>query len=307
MKNRIFTIILISTIALFTQSCSLVKRMNKAKGTAEQSRTLVAKETESLGFVMKKTTEKIAGDGLDSSMSNSYIQTLNQLSKHLTTVEEAAIAVQQASQNPKNFVGKNYYNSSVFRNIGLLDSFNREQQTRARMYKLIDESISLNTLKLFNFAAFFDPGVFKVPESAVGAIEKYFASIIDSVAELSNKYADIPHTAKFVLVGYADAAAIAPGSVLYKQLSDILQHPEPSREELNRVLSDLRARELLHSLGIVVNKNLSKFNNDSKLKVVYVGYGRGEAYPSKTITDYKSIDDRRRIVLCYWAILPTVE
>jgi len=40
------------------------------------------------------------------------------------------------------------------------------------------------------------------------------------------------------------------------------------------------------------------------LRIAYLAVGQGEEYPLPYITDYRDDDERRRIVLCYWSVLP---
>ena len=57
----------------------------------------------------------------------------------------------------------------------------------------------------------------------------------------------------------------------------------------------------------MMKNNVSKFANLQQLTVGYVSYGRGEALPFKNITNYTDDDERRRVVVFYWAVLPEVE
>ena len=53
----------------------------------------------------------------------------------------------------------------------------------------------------------------------------------------------------------------------------------------------------------IFSSNLVLFNL-TKLNFKFYGYGQGETYPSKKITNYQEDDERRRIVLIYWSVIP---
>lgn len=169
---------------------------------------------------------------------------------------------------------------------------------------MVKEAIGLKAFKLFNMAAFFEPGVYNIPPSAFSKIRQMFTPALDSLTSFSNKYSEMPKTARLVFVGYADESPIAEGGALYNDLSRLAGEQPASRQELNRVLSQLRASEMMQNLKILVPEKMANFISPQKLKFSYFNYGRGEAHPSTQITDYKPDDERRRIVMFYWAVLP---
>lgn len=300
MKNLIF---LISACLIFT-ACGTQKRLQSALQKAATTKEIVVQENKTIDSLRDETLKKIESAGFDSSIGQEYARVLNMLNENLSSARQAATAIEMSARDKKNFRGSSYQ-SSVFNNILLLDSFNAKNNVRERIYTMLQEAITINSMNLFDLAAFFKPGIFKIPPDGIEKIRGSFSGIIDSMAYLSNKYSDIPHVGRIVFVGYADEGAVIEGSGLYRELSEILNKQSPTRQELNLILSDLRARELLRNMKIILPGNASKFSNFNKLRIGYGGIGKGEAYPSKTIKDYKPIDERRRIVLSYWAILPS--
>lgn len=296
-------IVFIVSSAIFLFSCDGQKRIQSALHKTQGAKQVIATEKIILDAVKNSAVKKATTGTLDSIIVSDYIHVISKLTENLNSIEQAAVAIEIQAGNKKNFRGKKYV-SSVFKNIVLLDSFNAHSQTRERIYAMLNEAININSFNLFNLAAFFEPGIFRAPPSSIDKIEPYFIATIDTMAYLSNKYADVPHTAKIVFIGFADESSIKKGSVLYQDLAKVLQKENPSRQELNFILSDLRSRELVRNMKLIMSKNFSKFNNSKILKVGYMGYGKGESYPSKTITNYTPADERRRIVLCYWAVLP---
>ncbi|MBK7307969.1 MAG: hypothetical protein IPI88_13645 [Chitinophagaceae bacterium] len=73
---------------------------------------------------------------------------------------------------------------------------------------------------------------------------------------------------------------------------------------MNQKISELRAKELIKQMTGLYFKKATGFTEVEKLKIEYIGQGKGEAYPVSGIKDYAVDDERRRIVLCYWVVLP---
>lgn len=189
--------------------------------------------------------------------------------------------------------------------IILIDSVvNRNAATREFIFKMIEDGMAKSTKKLFNLAAFFGPGGYIIPQEKYPLARKYFAPIIDSLMMFSNNYASLFRTASIMVSGYADAANISKGTPLYKQLVTYLKNPNPSREELNKALSALRAEEIARVLNILIKEKVSDFVTIDKVTFESLESGEGEKLPNPDISDYKKNDERRRVVLLYWSVLP---
>jgi len=97
---------------------------------------------------------------------------------------------------------------------------------------------------------------------------------------------------------------VADSSDLYTTLAQMLHMENPGRQDLNRQLSQFRANELLRQLKFLIMQKAPNFSNFNRLRITYLAVGQGEEYPLPYITDYRDDDERRRIVLCYWSVLP---
>jgi len=69
-------------------------------------------------------------------------------------------------------------------------------------------------------------------------------------------------------------------------------------------LSELRAENLRVFLNRIVAERSTEFLNYQTLTFENIKRGMGETLPDPTIKDYREDDERRRIVLCYWSVLP---
>lgn len=287
-------------------SCGMQKRLATARTTSERTRQMVSDESVKLDSIKKILDVKAADQAIDSVLNNDVQQILDKLNGRLNSAQQLALIIDLATKNGATF-RKGISTSDILAKLLILDSFNTSRKRRQQVYRMLEESVSTAKYQMFQYAAFFDPGVYRIPESAKAAIRRYFTPIIDSLSYTANRYAGIPREARIVFVGYSDSTPVVKNGPLYKELTRILDNNDPPQKEMNQLLSDLRAKEMVRNMKQVLDANTIKFKNYNTLKVGYVAYGKGEEYPSARITDYKPTDERRRIVLSYWTVLPQLE
>jgi len=133
---------------------------------------------------------------------------------------------------------------------------------------------------------------------------KYFSPVIDSLVKFSNDYSSLYRTASIIVNGYADATTIGSGSKLYKVLTAYLNNPTPQKDELNSALSALRAEEISKLLNKILKERFPDFKSIDKIVFETVEAGQGEKLPDPAITNYTANDERRRVVIIFWNILP---
>jgi len=167
--------------------------------------------------------------------------------------------------------------------------------------------LNMASYTLFDLAAFFGPGLYTIPQDQEEIAALSFMPLIDSLLSFSNRYQTTPRTATLVILGFADGQDINPQGSLFNTLSNMLNRTDASKQELNKKLSELRAIELIKQLTGLYSKRVPNGHEPVELKIEYIGQGKGEEYPIPSIKDYKEDDERRRIVLCYWIVLPDVD
>ncbi|SDD91700.1 hypothetical protein [Niabella drilacis] len=291
---------------LILTSCGMQKRMTAARATSEKTQKMVHEESVKLDSIKKILDVKAADRAVDSVLNRDVLNILEKLGSRLNSAQQLALIMDMATRNKAAF-RKGISSADLLKKLIILDSFNTAQKRREVVYRMLTESVSTAKYQLFHYAAFFDPGVYRIPESAIKSIRSHFTPIIDSISRISNKYAGIPREARIVFVGYSDSTPIVKNGQLYKELVRILDTNEPGQRQMNQLLSDLRAKEMVRNMKMVLNDNTGKFKNFNTLKIGYVAYGKGEEYPSPRIDDYKPTDERRRIVLSYWTVLPDLD
>ena len=79
----------------------------------------------------------------------------------------------------------------------------------------------------------------------------------------------------------------------------------PTRQQMNAKLSELRAKTIAKLLVDIIKTNEGLIPNPRLLNYDIKWMGRGESlpYPDK-VKDYKAVDKRRRMVSLIWNVLP---
>jgi hypothetical protein len=298
MKISVF-IPLLAGILFFT-SCRTAKKAQFAvvlQSAAEQEKI----EAELIDLLSKKKDIKLAEGIIDESIGYYIDQRLIKYQKRIDSLHDVINTLKTKLDNKRTF-RKEF--KIIQTRIILLDSFTKNKQPREYVFYMIDEGLDKSNRTLFEMAAFFGPGGYIIPEDKYSLAKEYFSPVIDSLMKFSNKFAAVNRTASIVLNGYADATGIGEVSNLYNLLLSRLNKTTATKEELNAALSDLRAENLRVFLNRLITERKNDFINLSAVTFENIRRGMGEKLPDPKITDYTLDDARRRIVLCYWSVLP---
>jgi outer membrane protein OmpA-like peptidoglycan-associated protein len=164
---------------------------------------------------------------------------------------------------------------------------------------LLTDLINRNTVLRLDQDVLFEPGKYVVDPSLVQMIGKIFEPVARQIDSFTKKYPDFPLSLAITAKGYADGTVISENSTLYKDLKNSIQFSgqQVTGESLNKALSSLRAKTVIELF-----QNYTKERNTGN--IIFTYKGKGEDFPDPTITDYKTDDKRRRIVLLYWSVFP---
>lgn len=260
------------------------------------------KEVETLDVLGDVKSKRIESGKLDSLAAKGAD---DRITKYLKKIEENAAEIRTLEKRigtPEDYAANS---ASIKSRVFLIDSVvNKTAGARKYSFDMIEESLSISTKTLFSLAAFFGPGGYAIPEEKIEKARIYFSPVIDSLIKFSNKYADASRTATIIVNGYADATQITKGSKLYNELASSLKIVDPTKEQLNIRLSALRAEELSKLFAKTIEVKSGKFIALPKITFENLEVGRGEQLPDPTIKNYKVNDERRRIVIVYWSVLP---
>lgn len=298
MKN----IVTIISVLLLLTSCVGNRKITAVKNKVAGIEELLQKETAEIKGIADQAKAKLQTNRIDGNILDRIDK---RLAKETNAIDSAQAQVNKLNEilKDKKDTRKNY--KTII--LPVLDSLQKQSDlyaSRLALYFMIKDGLNVADFKQFDLAAFFGSGKYLIPEDKVDLASESFSPLIDSLKIFSNKYNEIPRTATLIILGFADGTGISEGSELYYTLLDELRKPKAEKEELNKALSDLRALELIKQMTNLYIKRRSEFINVEKLDIKYVAEGKGEALPLKSITDYGVDDERRRIVLCYWVVLP---
>ncbi|MBS1919918.1 MAG: hypothetical protein JST17_06680 [Bacteroidetes bacterium] len=188
-------------------------------------------------------------------------------------------------------------------NATLFNSRQKSQQINQRVLMLTD-LLNRNTVIRLDQDILFEPGKYTVSSQIADAIGKFFEPAAKEINSFIKKYPDFPLALIITAKGYADGTTIAEGSTLYKDLVARLKlnTTPPDSKELNKELSRARAESVI---SLFKNFTVGRSEGGTNVRnIAYLYEGKGDAFPNPKISDYKTDDPRRRVVLLYWSVFP---
>ncbi len=286
---------------IFFSSCCVEKKMGTARFVLEDFRTKQDAERQKIERITSAANLKLRQGKIDANIQERIEKRLGKFQQDMVVPQEYAKTLDSLLLNNKAF-RKNYKNLV----LPLLDSLQRQiagYAGKLKLYLMIEEGVDIADYKLFDLAAFFGPGKYEIPDDKSEMAVASFSPIIDSVVTFASKH-NLPGTASLVIVGFADGTGFSNSGPVFETLTGYIGKTEVTKEELNQALSELRAKALIKQLTKAFISKASLSQSIGNIHVEYIGQGKGETYPLPTIKDYTLDDARRRIVLCYWAVLP---
>lgn len=301
--KQFFTNLLICMFLVWLSSCGNTKRLGATKARLGTVKEVQLKEAADVNAISLKGDTKFKEQKIDSNINVRLKIKIDSLITRIDSVRAETAKLDSLLLVKKNFRISNY-KKIILPKLEALEGFNASQNKRMQAYMMLQDGLDISTYILFDLAAFFGPGKYSIPEDKVELARTSFSPLVDSIIQFSNKYKELPRAATLVILGFADGSGFAEGSPINDTLLIKLGKTTATKQELNGKLSELRAEELIQLLtGEFVKKNNNILNRET-LQVEYLGRGKGEQYPLNKINDYKEDDERRRVVLCYWAVLP---
>ena len=288
---------------LFIASCGNTKRMSATKARLSVVKENQLKETAEVNAIALKGENKYKEQKIDSNINVRLVKKMSALKKVMDSVNSETNNLELLSAQKKNFKSSSY-KSIVLPKLLALEDFNANKILRTQTYMMLQDGLDISSYTLFDLAAFFGPGKYAIPEDKIELARNSFSPLVDSIIQFSNKYNQLPRAATLVILGFADAAGFVEGNEINDTLLAKMAKTTATKQELNIKLSELRAEELIHLLTLEFIKKNNNILHLETLRVEYLGKGKGEQYPLNKITDYKDDDERRRVVLCYWSVLP---
>lgn len=294
-------ILLFTSILFFFSSCCIEGKLEAAKQVVNEFNTRENSEKQRMAVISRTSDKKLDEGKMDTVIQNRILRRIARFQSELQLPALYAKRIDSLMQSNRLF--RKNYKSIV---LPLLDSLKKQNAgfaEKVKLYMMIEDGLDIADYKLFDLAAFFGPGKYEIPDDKADLAISSFSPIIDSVSKFAERY-NLPGTASLVILGFADGTGFSNSGPLFDTLTGYIGKKDVTKEELNQKLSELRAKELIAQLTKAFIKKSSVSATKNNICVEYIGQGKGESYPLPTIKDYTVDDARRRIVLCYWVVLP---
>jgi outer membrane protein OmpA-like peptidoglycan-associated protein len=293
---------LFAITALLAQSCSgskkaratLAKKVTAAKNTQQSD----AAKLEAMR-IMKE--EKAAAEKIDSTANANVTAKIDGYKSKLDSFSIAMAFIDSTIKSGKLF-RKN--KAEIKLQLKIVDSYTGDAGLRLQRFTMIDEGLNIAQQYLFNLGAYFGGGKYEIPADKLEQAQQTFAPILDSIASFYNRYAGVERFATITVLGYADATGFNKEGQTYKTLITLLKDSAATKEMINQKVSALRAKNMADIMELILSKKIPNYTSLQKLDFLFFEIGKGEEYPSKKISDYTVNDERRRVVLLFWNILP---
>jgi len=290
-------------ICLFLVSCygSKKAQMNQV---IQQADAVQKAESKIVEDTKLKVEDRLKAEKIDADIADSIKAKIAKYSTDLDSFKNAITFIDSKINTSRwSYVNNK---TQIDESFGLIDRYKSKSNYRLRRFTMINESLDVivNQQHMFDLAAFFGPGKYDIPEDKKDIAEKSFSPLIDSLVKFYNKYADVDKRATLVILGYADGSGFSSESEIYKTIIEKLNDSTATKESMNQKLSEWRAINIGNLMEYSIEKKIPNYKNIKAIDFLFVEKGKGEEYPSKLTTDYKTDDERRRVVLLFWNILP---
>lgn len=283
-------------------SCSVNRRLIRVKESLAAIRLADTAELKEISGLKNISESKQKEGKIDSLNGRRILKRLISYEADAVYYHKLADSLSVILENKEQF--RKEYKQKVLPALSVLEEYYKRSADRISLYLLIEDGLNIANYHLYELAAFFGPGKYTIPVEKTDSASIAFEPLIDSLIIFSNKYRGKKRTISLVILGFADGTGFSNMSPLADTLKQLMDVREVSKEIMNRKLSELRAEEISKQLAKLYYKKAGADSDNGNLKIEYNYLGKGEAYPLPQIKNYKVDDPRRRIVLCYWMVLP---
>ncbi|HEY4149038.1 MAG TPA: hypothetical protein VGM41_08920 [Chitinophagaceae bacterium] len=274
-------------VVVLLGSCAGSRVQTLTKSTQE-ALELIKQEAQR---AIQLTAEKVRNNEVDPEIGKELVANLQDAEKKVS--EQIAKAAELDKSNSREAQLEFAEKSSVIIKSALTD------------LKSLNDLYDVATFSQFETATFFPSGGYTIPaenmEDAKASIEPIAKRIIKFIGDHPTQH----FVAVIVCYGFSDETPVGKESPLYKNIVNKLPAANPTRQEMNVKISELRAKTIAKLLVDVIKDNEGMIPNPNLVNYDIRWLGRGEAlpYPNK-IRNYMPSDKRRRLVSLIWNVLP---
>lgn len=285
---RSLLIMVVTGLALGFAGCGPSKQVQSLTKTTQETLELVKKEAQR---AIALTVEKVKNYEVDPDIGKEIIHNLKEAEKKIDT--QLAVAVQLEKTGTKEEILQFAERTNVIIQSALTD------------LKSLNDLYDISTFSSFETATFFPAGGYGIPPEKQDEAKKSIEPIVQRIIKFFGDHPRQRFVAVIVCYGFSDETPIAKESPLYSPLLAKMKTNNPTRQELNVKLSELRAKSIANLLVDLIKINEGLIPNPKLINYDIKWMGKGEElpYPDR-VKDYKADDKRRRMVSLIWNVLP---
>ncbi len=284
---RKMSVLVLAAAALLIAGCASSRVQNLTK-TTEEALILVKQATERAKIL---TAEKVRNSEVDEEIGQQIIENLETTEKKVDAQLQQAAAVDQS--NNREEMLKFTEKSNVIIQSALTD------------LRSLNDLYDVTTFSQFETATFFPTGGYNIPPEKMDEAKLSMEPIVQRIIKFIGEHPKQRFVAAIVCYGFSDETPVGKESPLYKSLLEKMDKPNPDSKEMNKKLSELRAKSIAKLLVDIIKVNEGLIPDPRLINYDIKWLGKGEAlpYPDK-VADYKPVDKRRRMVSLIWNVLP---
>lgn len=285
--RRNYFLLAVSAVSLLLASCASSRVQDLTKKT-EETLEMVKREAQR---AIALTMEKVRSYEVDPDIGKEIINNLKEAERKVDAQMAEAMEIDKTGN--REAMLKFAERTNIIIQSALTD------------LKSLNDLYDVSTFSQFETATFFPTGGYNISPDKMDEAKKSIEPIVQRIIKFFGEHPRQRFVAVVVCYGFSDETPIAKESELYPNLLAKMNKSNPSRQEMNSKLSELRAKTIATLLVDLIKVNEGLVPNPKLINYDIKWLGKGEElpYPNK-VTDYKADDKRRRMVSLIWNVLP---
>ena len=288
MQHRLFWCGCIAANMLFA-GCATSRKVENLTKATQEALELVKKEAQR---AIELTNQQIRNHQVDPNIGKEVIENLQVAEKKVN--EQLAQATEVGKSGSRDAQLKFAEKSNVIIQSALTD------------LKSLNDLYDVGTFSQFETATFFPSGGYTIPAEKMDEAKASIEPVAQRIIKFIGEHPSQRFVAVVVLYGFSDETPLSKETGLYQTILEKMDNPaNPSRQQMNQKLSELRARTIAKLLVDVIKVNEGMIPNPRLINYDIKWLGKGEElpYPDR-IKNYTASDKRRRLVSLIWNVLP---
>ncbi len=275
-------------IILLFASCASSRKVESLTKATQEALELVKREAQR---AIELTNQQIRNHQVDPDIGKEVIENLQVTEKKVNA--QLAQAAEVEKSGSKDAQLKFAERSNVIIQSALTD------------LKSLNDLYDVATFSQFETATFFPSGGYNIPAEKMDEAKASIEPIAQRIIKFIGEHPSQRFVAVVVLYGFSDETPVSKETGLYQTILDKMDIANPTRQQMNIKLSELRAKTIAKLLVdvIKVNEGLIPDPHLINYDIKWLGKGEELPYPDR-IKNYAASDKRRRLVSLIWNVLP---